>query len=290
MKIIAGLVIDKRIVGQAEVTEYIKHVQSYINHIDELYIYNMTSVSIESFLNELKRYDNIEVASIDKTSEAELANIIMNKAIIQNADFAIFLKLGYYYEEGAFLALKRYLMENKHEKISLISPMPLFGCVLHERTSEVVREIKGCRIFGCLINTAIYQEIGPFDESYYQTMFDYDYELASILKSKRVILLPNEVLRNNNYRILERRIGFIKTSTYDRDVMDVYYETRNRRFLWDKYEKLFPEYVKRDKKLEKLEIREMRSRDKSFFDKKVMIDQAKLDYKLDKKGIYSGIK
>ena len=49
--------------------------------------------------------------------------------------------------------------------------------------------------------------------------------------------------------------------------MELYYETRNKLFLWDKYKHIDPEYVELDKKLTKAEMHEMRFRDKEFKDK-----------------------
>ena len=49
-----------------------------------------------------------------------------------------------YYENESFLELKKYLMQSDVSRISVLTPMPLFGCELHERKSEEFRAIKGC--------------------------------------------------------------------------------------------------------------------------------------------------
>ena len=106
------------------------------------------------------------------------------------------------------------------------------------------------------------------------------------LIKKQIIFLQNEVLRNVNYRLIERRLFFQLVTTYDKDPMELYYETRNKLYLWDKYKNIDPEYVNLDKKLTKAEIHEIRFRDKEFKDKKIMIDYGKRDYKKGLRGKY----
>ena len=63
-----------------------------------------------------------------------------------------------------------------------------------------------------------------------------------------------------------------------------YYETRGRRYLWDKYQKFDAEYVKLDKKLQAKEWKEMWIIEKGFRDKKEIIQQARMDYRMGRKG------
>ena len=93
------------------------------------------------------------------------------------------------------------------------------------------------------------------------------------------MLAQNLVMRNQNYVVITRKLGFLTLSAYARDLMDVYYETRNRHYLWDEYKKIDPEYISLDKKLFKKEKQEIRTRDKNYKQKFLMIDRAKQDYK-----------
>ena len=68
--------------------------------------------------------------------------------------------------------------------------------------------------------------------------------------------------------------------------LDIYYETRNRYYLWDEYQKLDPAYVALDKKLAKKEIQEIRNKDKNYREKLIFYDRGRLDYK---KGILGPI-
>ena len=144
--------------------------------------------------------------------------------------------------------------------------MPLFGCELHERKAEEFRAIKGCNAYGALLNLNIYKETKGIKTEYYQTTFDYDYCLQTRLLGYDVMLAQNLVLRKQNYKIITKKIGFINLSMFERDLMDVYYETRNRYYLWDEYKTLDKDYVNLDKKLAKKEQQEIRAKDKNYKD------------------------
>lgn len=280
MKIIANLLITKNIYKEEEINEYVKHIKGYIMSVDKLYIYNASKADLTKFYEKLTRHDNIVFTDCSDLGEAANYERILNYSTKTDADYAIILEPGYYYEEDSFQTIKKYLYEKEPKDISIITPLPLYGCELHERKAEQVRYVMGgCKMVGTLINLHIYKELGPLRTDYYQSMFDYEYCVRARLKGYKILLFNNEVLRNINYRIVEKRYLFIKLSTYDKDPLDIYYEHRNRLFLWEEYKDLDPEFVKLDKKLAKGERHEMRWRDPQYRDKLVMFEKAESDFK-----------
>ena len=279
MKIISGYIIDRSITNEGEIKQYIENLLTYINQIEKLYIYITKEIEISNYLNQLARYSHIEIAKSIDYGEAEVYKELIEKAISEKADYITILKPDMYYENESFLELKKYLMQSDVSRISVLTPMPLFGCELHERKSEEFRAIKGCNAYGALLNLNIYKETKGIKTDYYQTTFDYDYCLQTRLLGYDVILAQNIVLRKQNYKIITKKIGFISLSMFDRDLMDIYYETRNRFYLWDEYKTLDKDYVSLDKKLAKKEQQEIKAKDKNYKEKLLMIDKARRDYK-----------
>lgn len=285
MKIGCGLLINKIIRGKEERREYLKYIETYAPFIDKLYILNVTTQDLEEFYQEIKRYPNVEIANMEDFGEAYSYKVLYDKQAEDGFDLGMVLELGYYYEDECFNKIKQFVFEKKIDDIAIITPAPLYGCQTHERKSEKYREIKGCKFVGVLMNLAIYAKY-DFDLEYYQTTFDYDYCIRVRHDGKKIIFLQNEVLRNINYHLLERRLFFQTVTTYDKDPMELYYETRNKLYLWEKYKYIDPEYIALDKKLTKAELHEMRFRDKGFKDKKIMMGYAKRDYKNGRRGKY----
>lgn len=285
MKVIANLLVTKDIRNEEDIKEYSNDIYRFIHNVDKLYIYNVTNYDLTKFYESLERFDKIEYTNCDDLGEAANYEMIYDNAAKEGADYSIILELGYSYEEDAYQTIYKYLNENSFDDIAIYTPLPLYGCQLHERKPENVRYVMGgCKLVGAFINMHIYKEMGGFKKEYYQSMFDYEYCIRLRLKGYKILLFNNVVLRNINYRIVEKKIVFTTVSTYDKEPLDIYYEYRNRLYLWDEYKLLDPYYVKLDKKLAKRERHEMKMRDPGYRDKLVMFEKAKDDFKNKKMG------
>ena len=283
-----ALIIDKRIGDEIEENEYVKHIETYIRQTDNLYIYNMTNQDLTSFYQKLEKYDNILYTNCENLGEVQNYQRILEYFLAKNCDFGVVMQQGYYYEEGAFLALRRYATEHDTSKIAVITPMPLRGCEPFLTQVEDERTCKGCNLVGTFINMHIFKELSPLKLEYNQSTFDYEYCLRARKNGYQVVLLQNQVLRNQNYRIVEKKFFFINLTTYDYDLVDLYYQTRNRYYLWDEYKDIDSDFVKLDKKLFKGERHMLKVRDKNYRDKFYMMEEAHFDYLKGKKGKYKG--
>lgn len=283
-----SLMIDKRIVDEIDEKEYIRHIETYVRHVDNLYIYNMTHQDLSSFYEKLNKYENIYYTMMDDYGEVQNYQFLLEHLLSTNCDFGVVLRSGYYYEEDAFLSMRRYLTEKDTSKIAVLTPLPLRGCELFNLNVEETRNCKGCNLVGTFINMKIFKELSPLKLEYYQSMFDYEYCIRAMSKGYLIKLMQNEVLRNQNYKIVEKKFFFINLATYDYDLMDLYYQTRNRFYLWDEYKEIDPDYVKLDKKLYKGERHMIKVRDKNYRDKIYIMEEARFDYINKKKGKYKG--
>ena len=279
VKIVVGYLITQSINLESEIKQYYENLLTFINQVDKVYIYLTKEVDISKFITYLTKYPYVEIAKCIDYGDAEIYKALIDKAISANADYVTLLKPDMYYENESFLELKKYIMQSDVSRISILTPMPLFGCELHERKAEEYRAVKGCAAYGALLNLHIYKETRGIKTEYYQTTFDYDYCLQTRLLGYDVMLAQNQVLRKQNYRIITKKLGFITLSTFERDLLDIYYETRNRYYLWEEYKNLDKEYVALDKKLAKREQQEIRAKDKNYKEKFMFIDKARADYK-----------
>lgn len=286
MKISCGLLINRIIRNKDERREYLRYIESFAPYVDKLYILDVTNQNLDEFYTEIKKYPAVEIAKIEDAGEAYSYKVLFDQQYEDGFELGMVMELGYYFEEGCFNKMKQFVYEKKLDDIVIVTPAPLYGCQTHERKPETYREIKGCKLVGVLLNLDIYTSLGGFDLEYYQTTFDYDFCIRARLNNKKIIFLQNEVLRNVNYRLIEKRVFFQLLTTYDKDPMELYYETRNKLYLWNKYEKIDPEYVALDKRITKAEMHEMKMRDREYKDKKIMINYAKKDYKNGKRGKY----
>lgn len=281
MNFIAVLMITKKYFSKEEIKQTVLDISTYIEQVEKLIILNLSGEEITELKEKLNRFPNIIYINDEDKGEVYNYHKAICYANLHNADFVTLMELGYYYDESNYLMLKRYAIANPDTAI--ISPTPLFSCEESVRQDLESREIMGCHLIGTLINIKYYKERG-FVEKYYQTTFDYEYCLYQRSKNRKIILVINAFLKNANYKVIEKRILFTKIYSYDHDLLDVYYQTRNKHYLWDEYQSIDPAFVKLDKKEFKKEIKEMKAKDRNYNDKKLMIDRGILDYRLGRTG------
>lgn len=283
MKLTANLFLTKNI-KEDDIMKYAGDIATYVTHVDKLIIFNMfknknkEDMGISKFFEYISRYNNIEVAICDDLGEVYNYKRAMLQASKDEADYTVILEQDYFYDEDAFLTIKRKLLEWTDSLLPcVLSPYPRYTCEMFSPVEQEIREVKGVHLVGTFINVADYNESNGFDEIYYQTGFDYDYCLTSRINHKHIYVMNNCVLRNRNFKILTRKILTMELSSYEKDAYYLYYETRNRYYLWEKFKNLDPEYVKIDQKLMKAEKKEMTLCDKMSLYKKDIMEKARKD-------------
>ncbi|MBQ8292668.1 MAG: hypothetical protein IJX78_02525 [Bacilli bacterium] len=277
MILTANLFIKKKIKNEEDIRKYERDIASYIPYVDKLTIYNMTKEDLTSFYQYISKYNNIECTDCEDLGEVNNYKRAMLQAKALNADYTVILEQDYFYEEDVFLALKRMLLEWDGELPTILSPYPKYTCEMFSKSEVELRTVKGVRLVGTFINVEDYFLSDGFLDIYYETTFDYDYCITSRINGKKVYVANNLVLRNRNFKILTKKILTFEVSSYEKDPYQLYYETRNRFYLWEKFKNLDPEYILIDKKLFKGEVKEMNICDKMARYKRDIIEDARKD-------------
>jgi rhamnosyltransferase len=285
MKFVAYLLLYKRIEGSELLNQTVADMLTYSKEVDTLYIFNYHKYPQSTLIDVLKMYKNIEY--VDLPNKGQVANYsdAINHAIKMNADYATILETGYFYEDNSFHEIKRIIIQKEiDDNVAVVSPIPVLTCESKNDTKENSREVRGVHLTGTFININIYKQTEGFYLPYYQTTFDYDYCLTVRQMGYKVLLMNNLILRNRNFKTLTKNLLWHQYYGYAREIYDVYYETRNRMYLWEKFKNVDPQYIKIDKKIQSAEFKEMRLFEKKFKEKKEIIKQARLDYRLGKMG------
>lgn len=278
MILTANLLITKKIITEENIKKYASDIATYILYVDKLTIFNMTGTDLGPFLNYISKYKNIDYADCENLGEVNNYKRAMVQAKNNNADYTVILEQDYYYEEDAFLGLKKMILDWKEEKLpTVLSPYPKFTCEMTYSNQENLRAVKGVHLVGTFINVKDYFESDGFLDIYYQTTFDYDYCITSRINGRKVYVANNLIMRNRNFKILTKKILTFEVATYEKRPVELYYETRNRYYLWEKFKNLDPEYISIDKKLFKGEVREMSICDPLSRYKKDIMEDARKD-------------
>lgn len=241
------------------------------------------------FIQNLPKYGNIEIAKIENAGEVYIYKAIVERACKENYDFLTILQPHYAYTEGGYNALIKILESYKGDLPAVLTPVSVLDCDPEIKEEKELRPIMGCRLLGTMLNLSIYQKTKGFNLSYYQSTFDYEYCLDVRQLNYQVVLATKIRLNLRDYFMYrKKKLFFVHMFSYNKDAMELYYETRNRHYLWDKYRKLDPKYVKLDKKIYRKELRAMRQCDPAASTKYEIIFQAIDDYRDGVKGKMKG--
>ena len=285
MKFVAYLLLYNRIEGSEVLNETINDMLTYLKEVDTLYIFNYHKHSQKTLIDVLKIYKNIEYVDLQDRGQVANYSAALKHAMTINADYVTVIEKGYFYEDNSYHEIKRMIIQKEiSDDVAVITPIPVLTCESKNDTKEISREVKGAKLTGAFINLHIYKQTEGFYLPYYQTTFDYDYCLTVRHMGYKVILMNNLILRNRNYKMLTKNFLWHHYYGYARGIYELYYETRNRMYLWEKFKNIDPQYVKIDKKIQSAEIKEMRLFEKKFKEKKNIMKQARLDYRLGKMG------
>ena len=286
LKFAGYLLLYKKIEGSTYLTRVVNDILTYLPYMDKLYIFNFHQAEQIDLINALKeKHPQVEYAHLESNGEVADYLKAMNHAKNTDIDYVTILEEGYYYEDDCYKDIKRKIILSEiEENVGIISPMPVYTCESKPDKKEETRLVKGAHLVGTFINKKIYEKTEGFDPIYYRTTFDYDYCLTIRQMGYSVLLMNNLVLRNRNFTQISKTVLWHTYDAYQRDIYQVYYETRNRLYLWRKFKKFDPEYIKIDRRQQAYEFKEMRLFEKKFSLIKEVIHQARDDYRSNKMG------
>lgn len=178
------------------------------------------------------------------------------------------------------------LSEDEKQQIVMITPKHIEEKSTEDLVNEqdyeyVLTEITS----GALTKTSYYRD-NKYDEKLFIDLVDHDFCLAINRDGHKIIRVNNAILKHNlgeskSYNIL----GITITPTNHSPVRR-YYMTRNRYYIWHKYNSDFPQWVKKDKMRFISETIKIIFFEKDKINKLKMIIKGKHDYKKGSWGAY----
>lgn len=102
---------------------------------------------------------------------------------------------------------------------------------------------------GNLLNLKIWKTLGGFEEKLFIDEVDHDYCLKAVLNGYEVIRFKNIPLIHELGRKKEVNLGFRKLNIYTHAPLRYYYIFRNNFYLFHRYKKQFPEFVRSRKRM-----------------------------------------
>ncbi len=216
---------------------------------------------------------------------AEALNIAFEKANKDGFDFLLTLdqdsKVGYN------MVAQLYEVISENDKIALVCPEHFDPSQHKEKQDGKVEDVSYVMTSGNLVRVSAAKEVGGFDSKLFIDHVDHEFCLRLNhhgYKIKKVL-----------YAILYHKLGKSETKSFlginfypsNHSPVRIYYRTRNRLYVDQKYKKIFPDYVKKDFRHFMREFLDMIVCEKQRFQKIKMMIKGFVDFKKGKFGQYN---
>ena len=235
---IAGIVI----VYYPDFKKLLFNIGTFVDKIEQLFIIFNSPVSNENINDLNSRYLNLQFIINNE-------NIGIAAALNQTAQKA--LNLGYEWlltmdQDSGFLSVEFFkaFERNIDQNIAIFSPNPELSGDAKVENTDTTEEILCAITSGSLLNLKIWNKIGGFEEKLFIDEVDNDYCLKAISSGFKIIRFVNiplvhELGQNKTVLFL-----FKKYTIIIHPPLRNYYIFRNNLYIFSKYKKEFPKFVR----------------------------------------------
>jgi len=235
---IAGVVI----VYYPDFNKLFINIKTYIDNVEHLYVVFNSPVRKEDANILCSEFSNIQLIINDE-------NVGIASALNQAAQKA--LSLGYewlltmdqdssFHSDSYFKAFEK--SENK--SIAIISPNPEIDTISNVGDTDTTDEILCAITSGNLLNLKIWKTIGGFEEKLFIDEVDNEYCLRAILNGFKIIRFKNIPLIHKLGQNKTVSLFFRKYTIIIHPPLRNYYIFRNSLYIFSKYKKEFPDFVR----------------------------------------------
>jgi len=264
--------------------ENINYIKTYLPWLDYLLIFDNSSNDNRILCSELLSSNNtFYVWEQENKGVAYALNYGLNFATQNNSNWLLTMDQDSYFNSYDFQRMLDNLNSINAEHTAIISP-------IHHRnylTRPQKRHKHVVMTSGNLVNVNLANKIGKFEEKLFIDSVDTEFCLklqSHGYKIERInsIILNHTLGSKKNIDCL-----LFKVSTTNHSSIRRYYMTRNRFYVWKKYNKQFPTYVRLEKILTLKEFIKMLFFEKNKWAKLKMSFKGYIDFRKNKWGAYS---
>lgn len=229
----------------------IKNMLSYANSVEKLYVIDNSETSSKLITEHVERFSNaVYIHDGENKGIAARLNQVGNLAINEGVEWLLTMDQDSLFEEETFISYLNCVTGfEKKENVSM------FGINHTEKLaySDICMSTKVNHLItsGSILNLGLVNGIGGFNEKLFIDEVDFEYCVRSIAKGFDIIQFTHIFLNHNLGTTSQHRS--LKNARITPRVlhspMRIYYMTRNFLYVQSKYNKKFPEEIKRRKKI-----------------------------------------
>lgn len=238
MSKIAGVVI----VYFPDVNKLIFNIDTYIDQIEHLFIVFNSAVSTDIIEKFKHKYSKIQlIINKNNIGIASALNQMALKSLDQGYEWLLTMDQDSYFQTDHFFeAFRKSAVKN----VAIFSPATGLSSQFSADKTYDTEEVLNVITSGNLLNLKIWKTIGGFEDKLFIDEVDNDYCLKAVSNGFKIISFKNIQLIHELG--INKKVSFLfkKYTVITHPPIRAYYIFRNNFYIFSKYKKLFPEFVK----------------------------------------------
>ena len=223
------------------------NIKTYLDQVEFLYAVDNSIECDNSIVEALQRWEKVKYVRLGKNfGIAHALNVGMQKAIEGGYGYMLTMDDDSQASPNMVDAYLEFLEKcDDSERIGIVSPFHFY----RNYTLSAVKgdkEVLTAITSGSLINLRSYQRVGPFLEQLFIDYVDFEFCLRLNANGYKVVQAGDAVLYHNLGDLVPHKILWMRIGATNHSPLRIYYRTRNRLFVAEKYLLKFPGFVLKD--------------------------------------------
>ncbi|SDP56854.1 rhamnosyltransferase [Mucilaginibacter sp. OK268] len=235
------------VIYQPEITELIKNIAGVINAVDQLILYQNSSIAdqlifYEAYLN-LPHKDKITfLGTGDNVGIATALNMGVKWSLENDYTHILTLDQDSYFEPGVLTSYKLLISQQNDDRIGVFGINPVCGNSFLFEVADQVLEVTDTITSGSIFPLNIFNECGLFMDELFIDAVDYEFcYRISKRNGYKTLVFTSILLQHKVGYVTKTRWGF-KTDNYS--AFRTYFIVRNHIIMWKRYPEIFPRTYK----------------------------------------------
>jgi rhamnosyltransferase len=266
--------------------EIIVNIRSYINQVDILYLINNTPDDLDQ--NIVASLNSDKIVLVNNYKNKGIATALNQAAMLAQKDgYEYLLTMDQDSKVSDNLVERALIILNNDTEVGIVFPSVINKVRSQISKSNFLDKFSIAMTSGSIIRLDTYNKVGGFLDKLFIDYVDYEFSLRMILNGYKIIQMEDIFVYHNLGNIKEIKILSIRVYPTNHLPIRWYYRTRNRFYIYNKYKKSIPDFIKQDKFIFAKELIKILLFEKKKISKYYMILKGYLDYKNNKYWEYS---
>ncbi len=259
------------------------NINSYIDQVDKIYAIDNSERTNNDLVEKIRLLEKVEyICSNSNIGIATALNIAAGKALNEGFDYLLTMD----HDSNASQGMVEKLMSimDSSDNIGIVAAEHIDPDIQQKPKAGKADEVLYTMTSGNLVNLAAYKRVGGYLDKLFIDHVDHEFCLRLNKHGYKIVKVSGAILYHKVGNASRKKFFSHYLYPTNHTPVRIYYRMRNRLYVDNLYKKIFPEYLKEDRRNMKRELLEIILYDSNKLKKVKMMLKGYIDYRKKKFG------